>query len=92
MNRREFIVLMLGGAAIGFSTVSRVGGQAKTITPDLGALADGNGWLVNPHVICQLAPEGAFVGSRGRGDGLRAGDRARQRHHRVRRRGKDVAQ
>ncbi len=39
MNRREFVVSTLAGV-VGLSGVSRVAGQAKTITPDLGALAD----------------------------------------------------
>jgi len=39
MNRREFVVSALAGAA-GLAGVSRVAGQAKAITPDLGALAD----------------------------------------------------
>ncbi len=39
MNRREFVVSTFAGV-VGLSEVSRVAGQAKTITPDLGALAD----------------------------------------------------
>lgn len=39
MNRREFVVSTLAGV-VGLSGVSRVAGQAKTIAPDLGALAD----------------------------------------------------
>jgi len=42
MNRREFVVSTFA-AAVGVSRVSRAGGQAKTIKPDLGALADKNG-------------------------------------------------
>lgn len=41
MNRRAFVTSMAGGA-IGLSAVSRVAGQTNPITPDLGALADGN--------------------------------------------------
>ncbi len=39
MNRREFVVTTLAGV-VGLSEVSRAAGQAKTITPDIGALAD----------------------------------------------------
>ena len=39
MNRREFVLSTLAGV-VGLSQVARVAGQAKTITPDLGALAD----------------------------------------------------
>jgi hypothetical protein len=41
MNRREFVVSTFAGV-LGVSEVSRVAGQAKTITPDLVALADRN--------------------------------------------------
>jgi hypothetical protein len=40
MNRRDFVVSTFAGM-VGFVQVSRVSGQVKTITPDLGALADG---------------------------------------------------
>jgi hypothetical protein len=39
MNRREFMVSTFAGV-VGLSEVRRVAGQAKTITPDLAALAD----------------------------------------------------
>jgi hypothetical protein len=39
MNRREFVVSAFAGV-VGLSGFSRVAGQAKTITPDLSALAD----------------------------------------------------
>ena len=39
MNRREFVVSTLA-SAMGLAGVSLTAGQAKTITPDLGALAD----------------------------------------------------
>jgi hypothetical protein len=39
MNRREFVVSTLAGV-MGLSEVSRVAGQAKTITPDIGILAE----------------------------------------------------
>jgi hypothetical protein len=39
MNRREFVVSTLAGVA-SVAGLSRVAGQTKTITPDLGALAD----------------------------------------------------
>jgi hypothetical protein len=39
MNRREFVVSTFA-SVVGLSQVARVAGQAKTITPDLGALAD----------------------------------------------------
>src|SRR3979411_1372714 len=39
MNRREFVFSTFAGV-VGLSEVSRVAGQAKTITPDLGALAE----------------------------------------------------
>jgi hypothetical protein len=39
MNRREFVFSTFAGV-VGLSEVSRMAGQAKTITPDLGALAD----------------------------------------------------
>jgi hypothetical protein len=39
MNRREFIVSTFAGV-VGLSELSDVAGQPKTITPDLGALAD----------------------------------------------------
>ena len=42
MNRREFVVSAFAGV-VGLSEISRVAGQAKTITPDLGALADKKG-------------------------------------------------
>jgi hypothetical protein len=41
MNRREFVISTFAGV-VGLSRLSRVAGQAKTITPDLGALADKN--------------------------------------------------
>ena len=40
MNRREFMVSTFAGV-VGFSEVSHVAGQTKTIAPDLAALADG---------------------------------------------------
>ena len=41
MNRRRFVIATLGGV-VGLSTASRtVGGQDKTIEPDLAALAEG---------------------------------------------------
>jgi hypothetical protein len=39
MNRREFMMSTFVGV-VGLSEVSRVAGQAKTMTPDLGALVD----------------------------------------------------
>jgi len=39
VNRREYVVSTLAGVA-GFSDVYRAAAQGKTITPDLGALAD----------------------------------------------------
>src|SRR5438128_6685168 len=39
MNRREFVVSTLAAVA-GLSEILRASGQARTITPDLGALAD----------------------------------------------------
>ena len=41
MNRREFVVSTFA-AAVSLSQVARASGQAKTITPDLSALADGH--------------------------------------------------
>jgi hypothetical protein len=47
VNRREFVCSTLT-AAIGLSALSRVAGQSKSATPDLGALAETNGLkLVN---------------------------------------------
>jgi len=40
MNRREFVISTIAGV-VGVASASRVAGQAKTITPDLGALAAG---------------------------------------------------
>src|SRR5438128_7059953 len=39
MNRRKFVVATFAGV-ISLPELSRVAGQAKTTTPDLGALAD----------------------------------------------------
>ena len=45
MNRREFVISTFAGVAALFE-VAGVAGQAKTITPDLGALADKKRGLV----------------------------------------------
>jgi hypothetical protein len=62
MNRREFVVSTFAGV-IGLSGVSRVAGQAKTITPDLGALADTNGLTLFNRRASRLA-DGARKGVR----------------------------
>ena len=50
MNRREFVVSTLTGV-VGLSGISLEAGQAKTITPDLGALADAKSLKLQPGVI-----------------------------------------
>jgi hypothetical protein len=53
MDRREFVVSTLT-AVVGLSKVSRVSGQTKAITPDLGALADRNSLtLFNRRASCK---------------------------------------
>lgn len=42
MNRRDFVISTLGVAAA-LSAPARLFGQARTIEPDLGTLADGKG-------------------------------------------------
>jgi len=42
MNRREFVISTVG-TAVGLFQVAHLAGQPKTVTPDLGALADAKG-------------------------------------------------
>ena len=63
MNRREFVVSTVVGM-VGLSHVSRVAaGQAKPVTPDLAALADGKGLKLFNRVASRLA-DGARTGVR----------------------------
>jgi hypothetical protein len=71
MNRRAFVVSTFAGV-VGLSKVFRVAGQAKTITPDLGALADKNGLRVFNRGATRLV-DGARTGvrlSEAPGDGV----------------------
>jgi hypothetical protein len=71
MNRRAFVVSTFAGV-VGLSKVFRVAGQAKTITPDLGALADKNGLKVFNRGATRLV-DGARTGvrlSEAPGDGV----------------------
>ena len=53
MNRRGFVFSTLAGA-IGLSEFSRVAGQAKAATPDLGALAETKGLKLFNRVASRL--------------------------------------
>jgi hypothetical protein len=58
MNRREFVISTCAGV-MGLSAVPSRAGQAKTITPDLAALADGT---IGFDVRGQDVPQQSFVG------------------------------
>jgi hypothetical protein len=62
MNRREFMVSTSAGMA-GLFAVSRVAGQSKTITPDLGGLADRKGLTLFNRSASRLV-DGARKGVR----------------------------
>jgi len=71
MNRREFVISTCAGLA-GFFEVSGVAGQAKAITPDLGALADKNSLKLFNRGASRLV-DGARKGvrlSEAQGDGI----------------------
>jgi hypothetical protein len=71
MNRREFVVSTFVGV-VSLSEIARVAGQAKTITPNLGALADGHGLTLFNRGASRLV-DGARKGvrlSEGPGDGV----------------------
>jgi len=71
MNRREFVVSTLGGV-VGLSERSRVAGQARAITPDLGALADAKSLTLTNRSASRLidsARNGVRV-SEGPGEGV----------------------
>jgi hypothetical protein len=71
MNRREFVVSSVVGM-VGLSHVSRVAGQTKPVTLDLGALAESKGLKVFNRVASRLA-DGARTGvrlSEAPGDGV----------------------
>lgn len=62
MNRREFVVSTLAGV-VGLSEVAHLAGQAKTITPDLGALADSKRLTLFNRAATRLV-DGARTGVR----------------------------
>ncbi|HEV3217146.1 MAG TPA: hypothetical protein VGZ27_15545 [Vicinamibacterales bacterium] len=62
MNRREFVVSTCAGV-VALSQVPRVAGQAKTITPDLGGLADSKSLKLFNRAASRLA-DGARKGVR----------------------------
>jgi hypothetical protein len=71
MNRRDFVVSMLAGG-IGLSAVARADGQARTIRPDLAALADGKRLNLFNRTATRLV-DGARTGARlnaAAGDGV----------------------
>jgi hypothetical protein len=61
MNRREFVATTLAGLVL--SKAPRVAGQAKAITPDLGALADGKRLTLVNRTASRLV-DGARTGVR----------------------------
>ena len=63
MNRREFVISTFAGA-IGFSDLSRLAAQAKAMTPDLGALADGKSLKVTGEIKVNGGPEGLHTANR----------------------------
>ncbi len=62
MNRREFVI-STSGVAVGLFAPFRVGGQQKTIEPDLGLLADGKGLNGSNRTISRIS-DGARKGVR----------------------------
>lgn len=54
MNRRDFVISTLGVAAA-LSAPARLFGQARTIEPDLGTLADGKGINPSNRTITRVA-------------------------------------
>jgi hypothetical protein len=62
MNRREFVVSTFAGA-LGLSKIPRLAGQAKTIAPDLGALADAKSLRLFNRTASRLV-DGARHGAR----------------------------
>ena len=62
MNRREFVISTCAGV-VGLSQLSRVAGQATTMTPDLGALAEKNSLTLFNRVATPLV-DGARRGVR----------------------------
>ena len=71
MNRRASVISTFA-CAVGLSTASRVGGQQKTIEPDLAELAEGKGFKVLNRTVSSLS-DGAKRGvrlSENPGDGV----------------------
>lgn len=56
MNRREFVI-STSSVAVGLFTPFRAAGQKRTIAPDLGLLADGEGLNASNRTISRLADE-----------------------------------
>src|SRR6266498_4806417 len=54
MNRRASVISTFA-CAVGLSTASRVGGQQKTIEPDLAELAEGKGFKVLNRTVSSLS-------------------------------------
>lgn len=53
MNRREFVI-STSGVAVALVTPFRIGGQSKTLEPDLAFLADGKGLNASNRTISRL--------------------------------------